>query len=204
MFKKIRILCFGDSNTYGFDPKDPIENRYPPSERWPEILSTQTGWEVINLGLNGRTIPHTQEDVELAISQIQKIKLDGDIDCLVLMLGSNDVFKMRTPSADKIAERMQGFLLQLRGAFPFLPIFLISPPRVEIPLAHIQELFWELIPRYKKLADEMGLLFAAAPLWNLPLSADAAHFSATAHFNFAIEIEKNLVQFMCLSNKRPG
>ena len=204
MFKKIRILCFGDSNTYGFDPRDPIENRYPPSERWPEILSAQTGWEVINLGLNGRTIPHAQKDVELAISQIQKEELNESIDCLILMLGSNDVFKMHNPSADKIAERMQGFLSQLRGAFPSLPIFLISPPRVEIPLAHIQELFWELIPRYRKLADEMGLLFATAPLWDLPLSADAVHFSATAHYNFAMEIEKNLMQSLRLSKMKPG
>ena len=203
MFKKTRILCFGDSNTYGFDPGDPIENRYPPSERWPEILSAQTGWEVINMGLNGRTIPHTQEDIELAISQIQEEKLNGGIDCLVLMLGSNDVFKMHNPSADKIAERMQGFLLQLRGVFPFLPIFLVSPPRVEIPLAHIQEFFWELIPRYKKLAGEMGLLFAAAPLWDLPLSADAVHFSAAAHYNLAMEIEKSLAQSLRLSKKRP-
>ena len=38
-----RILCFGDSNTWGFDPRDPIENRYPPEERWPDLLAQATG-----------------------------------------------------------------------------------------------------------------------------------------------------------------
>ena len=53
-----RILCFGDSNTWGFDPRDPIESRYPPEERWPDLLAQATGWDVINLGLNGRTVPY--------------------------------------------------------------------------------------------------------------------------------------------------
>ena len=33
-----RIFCFGDSNTYGYDPREPLGGRYPADARWPELL----------------------------------------------------------------------------------------------------------------------------------------------------------------------
>ena len=184
-----RILCFGDSNTYGFNPEDPIENRYPPTERWPEILAARTGWEAVNMGVNGRRIPHAKKEVELAVSQIQEML---PADCIIIMLGSNDIDPMGYPSADKIASRMRSFLSTLKKSFPELSIYLVAPPQVEIPLAHIQEVFWELAPKYRQLAITMGIHFASAISWRLPLSPDGAHLSAEAHSAFATEMEKLL------------
>ena len=28
------IICYGDSNTYGYDPHDQMEGRYPKDVRW--------------------------------------------------------------------------------------------------------------------------------------------------------------------------
>ena len=186
-----RILCFGDSNTYGYDPRDPFGDRYPPSERWPEILAANTGLDVVNMGLNGRTVPHTKRETELALSMLQK-QLPADL--VIIMLGSNDAFQMYDPSADKISDRMDAFLRELRKALPELTLFLISPPRIEIPLAHMQEIFLELIPGFRRLAEKHHTLFAAAPAWNLPLSADEVHFSPEAHKEFAAQVEKHLQQ----------
>ena len=55
----MRILCFGDSNTYGFDPRSYSAGRYSPEDRWPDLLAAQTGWEVINAGANGRAVSYT-------------------------------------------------------------------------------------------------------------------------------------------------
>lgn len=184
-----RVLCFGDSNTFGFDPADKIEKRYPPYQRWPNILAQNTGWEVINMGLNGRSIPYSRQDVTLAISQIQK-KLPADL--LIIMLGTNDAFKLGNPSAEKISARMDAFLSRLRDSFPQLSIFLISPPRVEIPPAHIQEIFWELIPKYRSVAAKYHALFAAAPNWPLQLTADEVHISAEANAVFAAQVEAHI------------
>ena len=181
-----RVLCFGDSNTYGFDPRDILEKRYPPEERWPDILSLNTGWETCNLGLNGRTIPFSGTETQHALGEIRK-KLPAD--CLILMLGSNDALTMGTPSARKVALRMDAFLSVLRENFPELTILLVSPPLVEIPLAHIQDLFRELIPLYRALAQKHGTLFASSPAWQLPLSADGVHLSAEANRIFASRIE---------------
>ena len=49
------ILCFGDSNTWGYEPL--VARRYPADVRWPGVLqnSLGDGFRVIEEGLNGRT-----------------------------------------------------------------------------------------------------------------------------------------------------
>ena len=49
------IWCFGDSNTYGYDPRGFFGGRY--DAPWPELLEEKTGFEVINDGRNGRMMP---------------------------------------------------------------------------------------------------------------------------------------------------
>ena len=52
------ILCFGDSNTWGFDPED--EGRFPRAMRWPTVLGRELGPDanVTESGLNGRNTAH--------------------------------------------------------------------------------------------------------------------------------------------------
>ena len=50
------ILCFGDSNTYGYHPE--TKKRYVETIRWTGRLQNQIrpyGWRVIEEGLCGRT-----------------------------------------------------------------------------------------------------------------------------------------------------
>ena len=39
-----KILCFGDSNTYGYDPRSCLGGRYPDSVRWTALLEA-AGWD---------------------------------------------------------------------------------------------------------------------------------------------------------------
>ena len=55
----MRIFCFGDSNTYGYDARSLLRERLGENERWPEILGKLSGWEVLNEGMNGREIPES-------------------------------------------------------------------------------------------------------------------------------------------------
>ena len=43
----MKLICLGDSLTFGFGVRQ--------SERWTSLLEADTGWEVINLGINGDT-----------------------------------------------------------------------------------------------------------------------------------------------------
>ena len=50
-----KLLCFGDSNTYGYDPRSYIGERYPADVRWTGLLGSS--YTVVNAGQNGRGIP---------------------------------------------------------------------------------------------------------------------------------------------------
>ena len=57
------ILCFGDSNTWGFDPAfitAPFPRRHPLDVRWTGLLAKELGadFRVIEEGQNGRTTVH--------------------------------------------------------------------------------------------------------------------------------------------------
>ncbi|MCH2619706.1 MAG: arylesterase, partial [Candidatus Poseidoniia archaeon] len=56
------ILCFGDSNTWGYSPLD--GRRYPPDIRWSGVLQSSLGsdYRVIEEGLNGRTNVTNEEE----------------------------------------------------------------------------------------------------------------------------------------------
>ena len=62
---KRTILCYGDSNTYGYDPQSPLGGRYPPQVRWPDQLAAlQPDRQIVNLGENGREIPRRPWEVQ--------------------------------------------------------------------------------------------------------------------------------------------
>ena len=43
----MNVICFGDSNTYGYDPRSYLGGRYDPDSRWVDILAI--GDRVVNL-----------------------------------------------------------------------------------------------------------------------------------------------------------
>lgn len=50
-----KIVCYGDSNTFGYNPKD--GSRYNENTRWASVLQNILGneYEVINEGMCNRT-----------------------------------------------------------------------------------------------------------------------------------------------------
>ena len=94
----MRLLCFGDSNTYGFDPRDFGGEPYDDGSRWVDLLAKHTKCKVINGGSNGRTIP---VDPHLRPSRIQYVNAD----ILLIMLGTNDL--LQGASAEETAGKIQ-------------------------------------------------------------------------------------------------
>ena len=75
----MKVICFGDSNTYGYDPRSYFGGRYDADSRWVDILAAETGWEIRNMGQNGKEIPLIAPD------------FPTDTDLLIVMLGTNDL-----------------------------------------------------------------------------------------------------------------
>ncbi len=163
------ICCYGDSNTFGYDPRGFFGDRY--DVPWPEALGALTGWEVRNCGSCGRRVP------------IRETVLTKENDLLIVMLGTNDLLNGDEPP--EIAWKLEQFLLvQDRQK-----VILIAPP-------HLSRGEWvtedELIRRSEGLAEEyrevalrLGIRFLDAGEWNIPLCYDGVHFTESGHRIFA-------------------
>lgn len=115
-----RIICIGDSNTYGYDPAAFGGARYPEGVRWTSRLGS--AWDIRNLGENGREIPSSSFAVRVLLSQVRsRLPADG----LCLMLGTNDLLCGASPA--EAAERMRIFISDLLVCG--LPLLLVYAER---------------------------------------------------------------------------
>lgn len=90
------ILCFGDSNTYGYLASMQGE-RLGRWERWPGVAQRELGedWYLIEEGLNGRTTMFDRPDSPLRSGLAvlpMLLETHAPLDAVVIALGTNDVF----------------------------------------------------------------------------------------------------------------
>ena len=172
----MKLICFGDSNTWGYDPRDRCGDHYVP--RWTDILGEITGWNVINQGLNGREVPDAPAEIP------------ADTDRFLVMLGTNDLLQLDTPEA--AAERMEVFLSSVPRE---KAILLAPPPMVWGEWVQDEELMEDsrrLAVLYRALAEKLGIRFLDAGDWNIPLSHDGVHFTQEGQHIFAQALGKEL------------
>lgn len=174
----MKIICFGDSNTYGFDPRDVFGGRYSPADRWPDILAGKTGWEIINEGVNGRQIPRSPYPLRL-------LKDQQPVDLFLVMLGTNDL--LQGASAAEAAARMEHFLNAMLLHFPKL--LLIAPPPLKrgawVPDEILVAESIRLCVEYEALARKLGIPFVDTSSWQIPLAFDGVHFTEEGNRMFA-------------------
>ena len=173
----MKILCFGDSNTYGYDPRSYIGSQYDAENRWVDVLAAIKGHETVNRGMNGRCIP--KDGIDL-----------GDADLALIMLGSNDL--LQGADVDTVTARMEAFLLKLD-----MPrVVLLAPPQMKDG-----EWVWKtalirdskaLIASYKALAARLGVKFIDTSGWDIDLTFDGVHFSEKGHRTFAAKLAEEL------------
>lgn len=185
----MKILCFGDSNTYGFDPRDFFGGRYDPEDRWPDLLAQQTGWEVVNLGVNGQAIP--------PVSQIPHLlNACTSSDWLLIMLGTNDL--LQGASAKEAAAKMDAFLSDLLPRHP--RTVLIAPPPMTrgawVPDAALVSESVLLAREYSDLARNRNIPFLDTANWNIALAFDGVHFTEEGHHTFASHLAKNIPELV--------
>jgi len=178
----VKLLCIGDSNTFGYDPRSYFGSRYPETVRWTGRLD---GYEVLNCGMNGLTIP---TDSKAWIGLIE----NRNSDLVMVMLGSNDLLEGR--SAEETAGRMEPFLKDILKTG--VTVLLIAPPVMEMGAwvqneSLIQESF-DLGRLYGDLASRLGIDYADAREWDIELSYDGGHFTEAGHEAFALGLKKHL------------
>ena len=173
----MKLWCFGDSNTYGYDPCGFFGGRY--AAPWPALLAEMIGFQVINDGKNGRMIPEREHE----FLQFRRDAERHSADALIVMLGTNDLLEGATAGA--AAARMEAFLN--RCDMP--QILLISPPPMKrgawVPDDGLVEESRNLARKYEALAKRRGVRYADAGRWDIALAYDGVHFTEEGHARFA-------------------
>ena len=176
----MKVVCFGDSNTFGYDPRSRFGGRYDAESRWTDILAAETGWTVCNMGQNGREIPFAAPD------------FPADTDLLIVMLGTNDLLQGRSPeqAAGKLEQFLSGLSLDQNK------ILLIAPLSMTlgewVPSQQLLDDSHTFAKCCRALAKQMGIRFADAGKWNVPLAYDGIHFTAQGHKAFAARLLEEL------------
>jgi lysophospholipase L1-like esterase len=174
------IVCFGDSNTWGYLPGSDGE-RLPRETRWPVRLQRALGeqFEVIAEGLNGRTaaVESPVEDGRNGLPYfLPCLRSHKPVDLVVVYLGTNDVDLL---SAELVA-RSVGRLVKLARhsetgpGFGAPEVLVVCPPPFE---GH------ELGPFYAAECAELGcelldldgvVAYTAHDPWHLDEAGNAA------------------------------
>lgn len=189
------IVCFGDSNTWGYDPA--TNGRFGPDLRWTGVLARELGadYRVIEEGLNARTtniddpiLPHRDGRAYLAPC----LESHAPFDLVAIMLGTNDLKARFNRSASDIAESAGNLANVARqtlfgpaGASP--KVLLIAPPRLG-KLIDAAEMFAGGLEKserfamyYEKRAARFRVGFLDAGTIVTASDIDGIHFEAGEH-----------------------
>lgn len=190
-----RILCFGDSNTWGYDPA--TEDRFDDQTRWTGVLGAALGGDftVIEEGLNGRTTVWNDPIEGYKNGHdylVPCLETHRPLDLVVLMLGTNDLKRRFSLSAYDIA---QGVAVLLRaisyskaGRDGHAPrVLLLAPPPVA-RLTGFAEMFEGseaksllLGQHYRAVAVEYNVAFLDTSTVIRSSDLDGIHFEAEEH-----------------------
>ena len=188
------ILCYGDSNTWGYDPA--AQTRFPRDVRWPGILRKTLGDEylVIEEGLNGRTTVW-DDPIELdkngATYLRPCIQTHKPLDLVIIMLGTNDLKTRFSVNAYEIASGA-GVLVDIvkkseTGIDAGVPeILLIAPPpAVPYPDTEIfvgaPEKSSGFSKQYRRVANEKHVHFLDGGEHAESSQLDGIHLEADMH-----------------------
>lgn len=196
------ILCFGDSNTWGWNPT--TQQRFPHNIRWTGVLQHQLGdeYHVIEEGLCGRTT--LRKDLFERYTNgkeylIPCLSSHQPIDLVTIMLGTNDLKKRFALSASDIAKGA-GVLVNIvqrsktgpSGSAP--KVLLMAPPPIEKLIAYNgmfkgaeakSKQFGEL---YKKVAQRCECTFLDTAQVITSSAIDGIHLEATEHLKLGEKV----------------
>lgn len=123
-----RILCFGDSNTFGFNPENGL--RYSKDARWTGVLQTLLGneYEIIEAGCNNRTcFRNNPEGKKFTGSQILPEYLKEKFDIVILALGANDLQRQYRTTLEELKYGMESLVELVKNSNSSAKIFIVSP-----------------------------------------------------------------------------
>lgn len=210
MKSPIRILCFGDSNTWGYHPKD--ESRYPYPIRWTGKLQQLLGpdYQIIEEGLNGRT---TSFDYRERFGKNGRDYLRPcmdshcPLDFVILGLGANDTKVEFGLNAAQIADGFEQVVLTALGQglekpSPGVRVIIGCPTFIrdahlngyaEMMGAEAKTL--QLPPLYAAIAKKYDAAFVDLSQITEPSPLDGVHLTEEGHAAIAEAYRNQILKF---------
>ncbi len=191
------VLCFGDSNTWGFNPLSGA--RLPRDMRWPGVLQNRLGEDVklIEEGMNGRTVFSFYPDgnpLNGAECLLSCLEAYAPVHVLVVFLGINDLFCERDISAAEIAQKLQQAVASAAHRHADMRTVILPPLPVrdgtrqdllygrEISESHL------FASEYKAAARRLGCLFFDPGVIIESSDIDGVHIEADNHIKLGLRL----------------
>jgi len=204
------ILCYGDSNTWGYAPGS--GERFARDVRWTGVLRRELGegYQIIEEGLSGRTtvwddpIEGYKNGRDYLIPCLETHK---PLDLVIIMLGSNDLKIRFSVSAYDIASGA-GVLVDIAQKSAVGPdegppqVLLMAPPPVA-KLTEFAEMFEgaeaksrRFTEHYGRVADEYGCEFFDTSQVIVSSDIDGIHFEASEHHKLGMALAERVRQLL--------
>ena len=114
----MKLICIGDSLTFGYGVHL--------SQRWTRLCAQETGWELVNEGINGDTTGGMLARMQgVVLAELREGGLGADRPYVLLMGGSNDVFYS---GSDAAARGNMGAMIHQLFSVGVLPMVGIPLP----------------------------------------------------------------------------
>lgn len=194
-----RILCFGDSNTWGYSSGS--GERYPETVRWTGLLSALLGedYRILEEGLCGRTTGFEdgiQPGRSAAGYLVPCLLSHFPLDLIVLMLGTNDTKRRYRVGAEEITDSMENLLRSMLDCLYWekskSKILLVAPPPMTEEALRDRQMDSESLEKskqlgslYRALAQKLSVPFLDAGEYEFFLQEDGCHLAPEGHARFA-------------------
>lgn len=190
------IMCFGDSNTYGFIAGS--GGRYDENTRWTRLLQKKLGasYNVIEEGLNGRTTVYDDPEKKFMNGSEYLemcVATHRPIDLVILMLGTNDSKERYHAEPEDIAGGMERLVRILREPSVYhKEVLIVSPIHISERILQSEycdsfgglkgaEKSKKLAAEYERIAKEYHCYYLDAADVATADNTDAIHLDASGH-----------------------
>lgn len=194
-----KILCFGDSNTFGYNPHN--GSRYDENSRWTGILKNlcKEKFEIIEAGCNNRTaFSNNPEGVQFTGYKILSEYLKEFYDIIIFAIGINDLQKFYNPTLKEFETGIENLIKCIKENLPNNNLIILSPSHITENILNSNFRFMfnqtsiekskQITPIYEKIANKYNCKFLDLNKIVTPSEIDGLHYEIEEHKKIAQSI----------------
>lgn len=194
-----KILCFGDSNTFGYNPNN--GSRYNENSRWTGILKNlcKNNYEIIEAGCNNRTaFSNNPNGIQFTGYKVLPEYLKEIYDTIIFAIGINDLQKFYNPTLEEFETGIENLIKKIRESLPNCNIIILSPSHITENILNSNFRFMfnqtsiekskQITSIYKKIANKYNCKFLDLNKIVIPSEIDGLHYEVEEHKKIAQSI----------------